>query len=153
MKTPASLLALVLVLIAGCSNATTIGPVPDTNDGSQVWRGLSAKINSSAWVADNATASNRSGQTTISASGAGESIGISFATVSAPGTMTFNTRVVGNYSSGVNSYSTDGNANAGTLTITEVDATHIAGRFSFTAAETQTLDLVKVTSGTFNILF
>jgi hypothetical protein len=83
MKNISSLigLGLVLLLATGCSDSTTSIPAPDPG-GSQVWRGLTAKINTAAWSADNFAASRQSGYTTISATGSGdETIGITFPSV------------------------------------------------------------------------
>jgi hypothetical protein len=150
-----SLLSLLLLLVAGCSNSgSTVGPGTNPTGGSQIWRGVTASVGGSPWSAETFDATNQSSYTTISASASGSEIGITFPSVSAPTTLQFRSAgATAIYSNGVNIYSTDGNNNAGTLTISEVDATHIAGSFSFTAAETQSSELLRVTSGKFNVVF
>jgi hypothetical protein len=132
--------------VAGCSGSS---------DSTNVTTGMSAKINGASWGASG-PAFDYSGNT-LSVVGFDLSYTITFsiAGITAPGTFAIGTQPVVLFivskapSSG---WDTFGTGATGTVTVTALSATHVAGTFSFSAiAQSGTTGPMVVTQGAFDI--
>lgn len=137
---------LVACLLSACSEDAPTSNVQSNQ--------MTASIDGAAWTSTSITASKFADQSVVIAQGPnGSVLTLALGTVAAPGTYEFGTsHTSATYAVGQNAYLTALTTDAGTLTVTGFDATHVAGTFSFTAKNTNNLSIA-VTSGTFHVSF
>lgn len=145
------LFATFAVAIAACSDST---PTQTETQGSS----MKATINGSAWTASVAAATKVQTATTILGTALdGSRIQLVLSNVTATGDYSLGLQHVAIYTNATDTYTTQySSGSAGTAKVTTLDATHIAGSFSFTAETVPgsgSTKTVTVTSGTFNAKF
>lgn len=131
--------------IAGCSSS----------DSTNVTTGMSAKINGASWGATGPAFTYSGNTLSVAGFDLNYTITFSIAGLTAPGTFAIGTQPVVLFivskapSSG---WDTFGAGATGTVTVTTLTATHVAGTFSFSAiAQSGTTGPMVVTQGAFDI--
>lgn len=153
MRMRIGVLAVGAALWLGCGGGDgNTGPNNGPNNGS-----LSATVDGSSWSAANVAAVRSSGFVGIGA-GASDLSTISFAFPDHTGTFTVAGQDGTNasYITGGKTWTaTFGTGGSGTITVTALDASHVAGTFSFTAPGLSggATGTKTVTNGTFDIDF
>ena len=154
--------ALVLLgMLAGCGGDSSTGPNNQTPTGGGTF---TAKVDGAAWASSGLTTvaiGKAGGLYTLSgASASGTAIVLTLGPISVPGTYVLGVATgnvfggMGIVGSGVSSWSTPLSGKAGTITVTAISSSKIAGTFSFVATPalgTSTTGNRTVTDGQFDI--
>lgn len=144
-----ALAAVCIVSVAGCSSDNT-----SNNDGNS--SPMSATINGTSFAATGSSFSYSGTSLSVAGTNLAYTITVSVGLLSAPGTYAIHATspivyfVVSKAPS--SGWDTIGAGATGTVTITSVSATHVAGTFSFSAQpQSGTTGAMVVTQGSFNM--
>lgn len=152
MRMRIGVLAVGAAMALGCGGDGNTGPNNGANNGS-----MSATVDGSGWSASNVAATRTAGFVGVGA-GASDASTISFAFPDHTGTFTVGGQDGTNasYISGGKSWSAVfGSGGSGTITVTTLSATRVAGTFSFVAPASAggATGSKTITNGSFDIEF